>query len=240
MHTHMTLFVVLITLTLGGAGLWWYISTQNNEGFLYTEESLTEEEAERIITNPITSENTMTESSQTQTGGEGTLPSRAIMKTSLGEITIELFGEQMPITVGNFVSLAQSGFYDGIKFHRVIPNFMAQVGDPLTKDDAQMARWGTGGPGYTIADEFVSGLSNVRGTLSMANTGQANSGGSQFFINVADNTMLDFDKEPLSSKHPVFGRVVSGMDVVDRIVSVPTGAQDRPLEPIVIEGISLE
>jgi len=160
-----------------------------------------------------------------------------IIKTNMGNIVIELFTEQMPITTGNFRSLAEAGFYDGIKFHRVIPGFMAQVGDPLTKDDSLVGQWGTGGPGYTIEDEFVAGLSNVRGTLSMANTGQPNSGGSQLFINVADNTQLDFDKEPAASRHPVFARVIEGMDVVDAIVAVPTEGQDRPIDPVVIESV---
>lgn len=160
-----------------------------------------------------------------------------ILKTTMGDIEIDLFIEDMPITTGNFLELARSDFYDNVKFHRVIAGFMIQTGDPLTKDESQEAQWGRGGPGYTIEDEFVEGLSNVRGTVAMANTGQPDSGGSQFFINVADNTGLDFDTEPLTSKHPVFGRVISGMDVVDAIASVATEAQDRPREPIVIEDV---
>ena len=119
---------------------------------------------------------------------------------------------------------------------------MIQAGDPLTKDDSQEGRWGTGGPGYVIADEHVAGLSNLRGTISMANAGP-NSGGSQFFINLVDNTFLDFDKEPSSSKHPVFGQVISGMEVVDNISQVETnfpGILDRPVEAVVIEEIILK
>jgi len=159
-----------------------------------------------------------------------------IMQTNKGDITIELFTKDMPITAGNFLKLAQEDYYDGIKFHRVISGFMIQGGDPLTKDDSMQARWGTGGPGYAIEDEFVPGYSNVRGTLSMANSGP-NSGGSQFFINTVDNTMLDYDKQPLTSKHPVFGRVVDGMDVVDAISATETGMRDVPVEPVVIEGV---
>ena len=129
----------------------------------------------------------------------------ATIKTSMGNIELELFIEKAPITVGNFLVLAKADFYDNVKFHRVIPGFMIQSGDPKTKDDALAADWGSGGPGYTIEDEFAEGLSNLRGTLSMANTGIPNSGGSQWFINVADNTFLDFDKQPASAKHPVFG-----------------------------------
>jgi peptidylprolyl isomerase len=159
----------------------------------------------------------------------------AVLETNKGTIEIELYDDAMPITAGNFKKLVEEGFYDGVKFHRVIDGFMIQSGDPLTKTD-QVARYGTGGPGYSIPDEHIAGkkLSNVRGTISMANSGP-NSGGSQFFINLTDNTNLDFDKQPLSSKHPVFGKVISGMDVVDAIASVETGPSDLPLEDVVIE-----
>jgi peptidylprolyl isomerase len=170
---------------------------------------------------------------------DGVENTMVILKTNLGDIGIELFTEDMPITTSNFIKLANSGFYNGTKFHRVIGGFMVQGGDPLSKEN-DTALYGTGGPGYTIEDEFVDGRSNVRGTIAMANTGQANSGGSQFFINLADNTNLDFDKEPLSSKHPVFGRVVSGMEVVDAIAKVATSARDIPVEPVVIEDVVVE
>ena len=132
----------------------------------------------------------------------------------------------MPITTGNFEKLVKEGFYDGTIFHRVIDEFMIQGGDPVGT--------GMGGPGYTIEDEFVEGHSNVRGTISMENTGQPNTGGSQFFINLVDNSRLDFDKEPLTSKHPAFGEVIEGMDVVDAIAKVPKGAADKPLEDVII------
>ncbi|MEX0930791.1 MAG: peptidylprolyl isomerase, partial [Candidatus Paceibacterota bacterium] len=164
----------------------------------------------------------------------------AHIKTNQGVIIMELFGEQMPITVGNFVNLAQSGFYDNTKFHRVIEGFMIQGGDPNTKGNNE-AMYGQGGPDQNIQDEFVDGelLTNTRGTIAMANTGQPNSGGSQFFINLGDNTSLDFDKEPLSSKHPVFGRVTDGMDIVDAIARTETKAGDIPVAPIVIESIEI-
>ena len=159
----------------------------------------------------------------------------AVLETNQGTVEIELYKDTMPITAGNFEKLVKEGYYDGIKFHRVIDGFMIQGGDPLTKDDSQMARWGTGGPGYSIADEHIAGplLTNVRGTISMANAGP-NSGGSHFFINLVDNTGLDFDKQPLSSKHPVFGRVIKGMEVVDAIGGVAVGAGDRPVTPVII------
>lgn len=165
---------------------------------------------------------------------------RVRLSTSAGDIVLELYTGQTPITAGNFIKLANEGYYDGTKFHRVIDGFMLQGGDPLTKDDAMSARWGTGGPGYTIEDEFVAGLSNVRGTISMANTGAPKTGGSQFFINLVDNTNLDFDKPPMTSRHPVFGRVVEGMDIVDAIGQVATDGRDRPIEAVVISKVSVE
>ena len=165
----------------------------------------------------------------------------AVMKTNKGTIEIELFEDQMPITTGNFIKLAEEGFYNGIKFHRVIDGFMIQAGDPNTKG-TDTASYGRGGPGYTIQDEFVAGelLTNVRGTIAMANTGQPNSGGSQFFINTVDNTGLDFDKEPFSSRHPVFGRVINGLDVVDTISDVAvTPGNNMPIEPVIIESVAI-
>lgn len=163
----------------------------------------------------------------------------AKITTNQGVIELELFADTMPITVGNFVKLAEEKFYDGTKFHRVIDGFMIQGGDPLTKT-ADVARYGTGGPGYAIADEHVKGdlLTNVRGTIAMANSGP-NSGGSQFFINLVDNTGLDFDKEPLTSKHPVFGRVVGGMDVVDAIGQVAVDQRDMPTDPVIVEKVEI-
>jgi peptidylprolyl isomerase len=163
----------------------------------------------------------------------------ATFKTNHGDIVIELLMDKMPITAGNFLKLAKEGFYDGTKFHRVISGFMIQGGDSNSKGD-DVSIYGQGGPGYTIEDEFVEGLSNVRGTISMANTGAPNSGGSQFFINVANNTNLDFDKEPLASKHPVFGIVIEGMEVVYEIANASTGANDVPQDPITIEKVVIK
>ncbi len=147
-----------------------------------------------------------------------------VLETTLGNIEIQLYAD-MPITAGNFKKLVEQGFYDGTIFHRVMADFMIQGGDPTGT--------GTGGPGYKIKDEFVKGHSNLRGTISMANSGP-NSGGSQFFINVVDNTYLDFDKEPFTSKHPVFGEVINGMNIVDKISDVRTNSQAKPLEEIKI------
>lgn len=165
----------------------------------------------------------------------------AVLETNMGTVKIELFLEQSPITAGNFKKLVEEKFYDGTRFHRVIDGFMIQGGDPNTKDTGKVDLWGTGDPGYKIQDEFVSGLSNVRGTISMANAGP-NSGGSQFFINVNDNTNLDWDKPPATSKHPVFGKVVEGMDVVDAISKTETSGSpyDRPVEDVIIERAYIE
>jgi peptidylprolyl isomerase len=148
-----------------------------------------------------------------------------IMHTTMGDIKIQMH-EDMPITTGNFVKLSKEGFYDGTIFHRVIDGFMIQGGDP--RGD------GTGGPGYTIDDEFGTGHSNIRGTISMANTGRPHSGGSQFFINVVNNTYLDKEDPRTPSAHPVFGTVLEGMEVADKISKVRTDRRDRPLEDIKI------
>lgn len=159
----------------------------------------------------------------------------AVLETNVGTIEIELFKDTMPVTAGNFEKLVNEKFYDGIKFHRVIDNFMIQGGDPLTKE-ADESRYGTGGPGYAIADEHIAGplLTNTRGTIAMANSGP-NTGGSQFFINLVDNTGLDFDKQPLISAHPVFGRVIKGMEVVDSIAKSKVNGRDLPVTPIIIK-----
>ena len=156
----------------------------------------------------------------------------AILHTNQGDIKIEFFDTDAPNTVANFTKLAQSGFYNGTKFHRVIAGFMIQGGDPLTKDDTMQARWGTGGPGYSFADEIRANNKNDPGTISMANSGP-NTNGSQFFINVGANNFLD-------DKHTTFGRVVSGMDVVEKIEGVQKGSNDRPALPMVIESVTLE
>jgi cyclophilin family peptidyl-prolyl cis-trans isomerase len=150
--------------------------------------------------------------------------STANMNTSVGTIQLEFFDEDAPKTVENFRKLAADGFYDGIIFHRVIPDFMIQSGCPNGT--------GTGGPGYKFDDEFNQ-HKVVRGALAMANAGP-NTNGSQFFIVTADSAPW------LDGKHTVFGQVTGGMDAVDAIESTPTGAQDRPADPPVIESIELD
>lgn len=142
-----------------------------------------------------------------------------LLETSKGLMTLKLYTDQVPLTTTNFKTLVNEGFYDGQVFHRVIEDFMAQVGDPLSKDPTQQALWGTGGPGYTIEDEIVPELKHDReGLLSMANTGQPNSGGSQIFITFVPTPWLD-------GKHAVFGEVTEGLEVLrtieqgDKIIS---------------------
>ena len=157
----------------------------------------------------------------------------ATMETSLGNVEVELFTDLMPTTAGNFIELAKSGFYDGLHFHRVINGFMIQFGCPHSSDP-NSPRAGTGdSPNGCIADEHPANakLSNEPGTLSMANTGRPNSGSCQFFINTVHNPNLDWFS-PGPSQHPVFGKVVSGMDVVEKIQTTQTGPGDRPTTPV--------
>lgn len=152
-------------------------------------------------------------------------------ETTLGNFTAELFVDQCPITAGHVLDLCKSGFYDGLHFHRVIEGFMIQFGCPHSKDPSS-PRAGTGdSPKGRIKDEHTAKLSNEPGTLSMANTGQPNSGGSQFFINTKHNSFLDWFTGG-ASKHPVFGKVTEGLDTVKKIETTATNAQDRPTTPV--------
>jgi len=162
----------------------------------------------------------------------------AVFDTTMGTIKIELFEDKVPITAGNFKDLANDGFYDSTKFHRISLGFMIQGGDPNSKDD-DPSDDGMGGPGYAIDDEFHDDLKNTRGMISMANSGP-NTGGSQFFILVADASGLD-------GAHAVFGEVIEGMDVVDTIVNLdhderfePSPGGGRPLTDVVINSITIE
>jgi len=199
--------------------------TEDTSVFSESKESNASLEVSEPNPSEATEEETMTNEEQPQANQIVTL------KTNRGDIKIELFLKDMPITAGNFLKLAKNDFYDGVTFHRVIPDFMIQGGDPLSKDD-NPSNDGTGGPGYFIQDEFGAGLSNERGTMAMANAGP-NTGGSQFFINLVNNDFLD-------AKHPVFGKVISGMDVADKIVAVERDANDRPIDNVAIEDVVIE
>ena len=155
---------------------------------------------------------------------------RAIIKTSHGSITVAFYGQDSPKTVNNFLKLAEEGFYDGTKFHRVIQDFMIQGGDPNSKTD-NTATWGTGDPGYKFEDEFNQ-HKLVRGSLAMANSGP-NTNGSQFFIVTAEATPW------LDGRHTNFGYVVEGIEVIEAIEAVKTTGPDRPVEPVVVQTIEI-
>ena len=149
----------------------------------------------------------------------------AVFDTNKGSFKVELYADKAPLTVGNFMKLVDQGFYNGLIFHRVIPDFMIQAGCPHGT--------GGGGPGWTIRDEFHPSLKHdSKGILSMANAGP-NTGGSQFFITVAPTPWLD-------KHHSIFGKVVEGMNVVDSISKVQTGRNDKPLQDVVIKNITIK
>jgi cyclophilin family peptidyl-prolyl cis-trans isomerase len=154
----------------------------------------------------------------------------AVIETSLGTIKFRFFPEEAPGHVENFKKLANDGFYDGLRFHRVIPGFMIQGGCPNSKSDNK-GQHGTGGPGYQINEEF-NDIKHKRGIVSMARSADPNSAGSQFFICVKDSFFLD-------GQYTVFGEVVEGMDVADKIVSSPTDGRDNPLEKIEMKKVSI-
>jgi cyclophilin family peptidyl-prolyl cis-trans isomerase len=145
-----------------------------------------------------------------------------IIATKLGDIKVEFYPEQAPNTVENFRKLANRAFYDGLIFHRIVPNFVIQGGDPNTRDMNNRSRWGTGGPGWNIKAEFNKNK-HIRGTLSMARSQDPDSAGSQFFIVLKDSNFLD-------GQYTVFGRVISGMEIVDKIASLKTDSADVPID----------
>ena len=159
----------------------------------------------------------------------------AVIETKLGKMVVEFYDTDAPKTVANFQKLTTDGFYNGTAFHRVIPGFMIQGGDPLSKQDPRGGSVGTGGPGYTVPAEIKR--DHNRGTLATARLGgsmnpKKDSSGSQFFINVKDNDFLNGD-------YTVFGNVIAGMDVADKIVSVPRDGRDNPNEPLVMTKVTL-
>jgi peptidyl-prolyl cis-trans isomerase B (cyclophilin B) len=155
----------------------------------------------------------------------------AVIKTTAGEMVVEFWPDVAPKTVENFQKLAEKGFYDGTAFHRIIKGFMVQGGDPLTKDPAVQARWGTGGPGYQIKAEF-NARSHVRGVLSMARSQNPDSAGSQFFICHGNPSFLD-------RQYTAFGKLIRGDDVLEKLATCRTGGQDRPVERQGIESVTL-
>ena len=144
------------------------------------------------------------------------------INSSLGDIKVEFYPEQAPKTVDNFRELAKKGFYDGLIFHRIVPNFVIQGGDPNTRNVNNRNGWGTGGPGWNLKAEFNKNR-HSRGALSMARSQDPDSAGSQFFIVLKDSNFLD-------GQYTVFGRVILGMDVVDKIASLKTDSRDAPVD----------
>jgi len=157
----------------------------------------------------------------------------AVLNTNLGKIVLRFFEDKAPNHVANFKKLARSGYYDGIKFHRVIPGFMVQGGCPNTKTDDRMMH-GTGGPGWSVNAEF-NDIKHTRGILSAARTSDPNSAGSQFFLMVANAPHLD-------GQYTVYGQVIEGMEVVDKIVALPRDGRDnpKPENPAIIESATIE
>ena len=146
-----------------------------------------------------------------------------IITTKFGDIEVELYSDSAPTTVENFKDLAKKGFYDGLIFHRIVPGFVIQGGDPYTRNTTNRSRWGTGGPGWNIKAEFNKNR-HTRGVLSMARSQDPDSAGSQFFIVLKDSNFLD-------GQYTIFGKVKSGMDAVDKIATLKTDDADAPVNP---------
>ncbi len=226
--THAQRVITILTAVIAGLmviAIGWLIVSSGTKKSTDAESARSktpvEEKLEEIA--PVMQKDTMTQSSEKIT---------AVMKTNFGDITFELFSKDAPNTVANFVKLSESGFYDGVKFHRVIRGFMIQGGDPNSKDD-DWSNDGIGGPGYTFADE-INPNKVTRGALAMANAGP-DTNGSQFFIVTTEAAPW------LDGKHTVFGRVTAGMDVVASIENTPTDKTqgDHPLKDVVISSITI-
>ncbi|MES2315841.1 MAG: peptidylprolyl isomerase [Patescibacteria group bacterium] len=216
----MTKYIIIIAvLVIGG----WFLIKSNK----------TEPQEVAPINLPANTGETTPEPTPIKTTSMNTT---ATLHTNKGDIKIEFFETDAPKTVANFIKLAKGGFYDGVKFHRVIKGFMDQTGDPLSKDDTKMALWGTGDPGYKFADEINAQSSLYqtgykKGVVAMANSGP-NTNGSQFFIMAVDY--------PLPPLYTIFGHVIAGQDVVDAINNVATGPNDRPVSAAVINSVSVQ
>jgi cyclophilin family peptidyl-prolyl cis-trans isomerase len=183
-------------------------------------------------TSQVVSTTTNATTSMETVGPERIVVKNAVIKTNLGDIEFEFKIDSAKNTVTNFVTLAATNFYDGIRFHRVIKGFMIQVGDPLSKDLSKKNTWGTGGPGYTFPDELSGKETYPRGTVAMANAGP-NTNGSQFFIVTVENA-------PLPPAYTVFGKVVKGMDVAMKIEGVKTDSRDAPIDEVVIKSVVIK
>ncbi len=211
--------VVLILL-----GIFLYKGKDKEDNLLDREINIQAKETSTNINTDNQNKNTTMDNNQIQNYKE------AVLHTNMGDITLSLSTDK-PDTTSNFIKLASSGFYNGVKFHRVIKGFMIQTGDPLSKDDTKKDSWGTGGPGYKFADELTGKETYTVGTVAMANSGP-NTNGSQFFIMTSDT--------PLPPSYTVFGKVILGQEVAQKIQEVKTGQSDRPLESIIINSVELK
>jgi cyclophilin family peptidyl-prolyl cis-trans isomerase len=229
MNKYSSIAVVLVLVVLGA----WFIMNNKKTENINSPNTTQETQSQNTTNNNTNDTKNITNLDNSNVVKNMTT---ATINTNKGSITIEFFDTDAPNTVANFLKLAKAGFYDGIKFHRVIKGFMIQGGDPLTKDDSKMAMWGSGGPGYQFADEIdaKSALYKTgykKGIVAMANSGP-DTNGSQFFIMTEDY--------PLPSLYTIFGKVDSGQDVVDMIANVKTGTNDRPIDPVIISSINLK
>ena len=221
------IFMVLAGALLGGCILKPPTVKPNSSDYLLGQPG--QPQADAANTNQAMTATTPPQSPELPTPEQPVTAKQATIKTNLGDITFEFYPES-PKTVANFVKLARAGFYNGVRFHRVIKDFMVQTGDPNSKDD-DWSNDGRGGPGYTFADEFNQ-HKLVRGSVAMANAGP-DTNGSQFFIVTAQTTPW------LDGKHTNFGQVVSGMDVLEKIAGAKVNANDHPLENITITSVEV-
>jgi cyclophilin family peptidyl-prolyl cis-trans isomerase len=234
--SNLTSLIILLILSIATASLFFMASkiqvqADNNwEAYQATFEKETGTRIHNISDSLTAKAQTNINNKMTNQNGQ-----TAEINTNKGTIVIQFYSSDAPNTVANFIKLANAGFYDDTKFHRVIKNFMIQGGDPISKTD-DVSRYGTGGPGYTFADELDPNTASyktgyVRGTVAMANSGP-NTNGSQFFIMHKDT--------PLPPNYTIFGKVIQGMAVVDTIANVQTGSNDRPLEPVIIKTVKID
>jgi len=221
--TIITLFIMIIAIIIG-IGLISYLTNNNPED--NTNNQVPGGPVAVLETTNLNQNINMPENISSTT------TTQAIIKTNLGNITIQFYNEDAPKTVANFVKLASTGFYNGIKFHRVIKDFMIQAGDPLTKDNTLKDRWGTGGPGYQFADE-INNRKLVKGSLAMANSGPDTNGSQFFIVTTASTPWLD-------GKHTNFGQVIEGQNIIDLIANTQTAELDRPVNDIIINSIELK
>lgn len=196
------------------------IITNNTSDFINKNETTNQNTDTNMINQNLNNQEQVDEASYTT----------ATLHTSMGDITLE-FSKDKPLTTSNFIKLANQGFYDGVKFHRIIKGFMIQTGDPLSKDESQKAFWGTGNPGYKFNDELTGKEIYEIGTVAMANSGP-NTNGSQFFI-MTSNTSLP-------PNYTIFGKVIIGQEFAQKIQEVATDSKDRPLEDVVISSVDLK